>query len=135
WILLETRRVGMARILVMDDDRVFRGVIRVVLESAGYEVIEAADGAVGLRLHREHGADLVLVDIFMPEQDGLQVIRALQREAPQARIIAMSGGGSTGKISLLQAAAGLGASRTLAKPLPPRVLLTSMRELLEERPP
>jgi CheY-like chemotaxis protein len=125
----------MARILVMDDDRVFRGAIRVVLESARYEVIEAADGAAGLRAYREQGADLVLVDIFMPEQDGLEVIRALRAEAPQAKIVAMSGGGSTGTISLLQAAAGLGASRTLAKPFPPRALVTAIRELLEERPP
>ncbi|HZI22892.1 MAG TPA: response regulator, partial [Gemmatimonadales bacterium] len=82
----------MARILVMEDDPSFRNAVRVVLEAAGYEVIEAADGAVGLRLHREQGADLVLVDIFMPERDGLEVIRALKIEAPGAKIIAMSGG-------------------------------------------
>jgi len=43
----------MARILVIDDDALLRGAIRVVLESAGYEVIEAGDGDAGLRLHRE----------------------------------------------------------------------------------
>src|SRR6266516_891287 len=65
-----TRSAAMARILVIDDDARRRGAIRVVLESAGYEVIEAGDGDAGLRLHREPGADLVVVDLFMPEQIG-----------------------------------------------------------------
>jgi len=46
-----------------------------------------------LRLQREQGADLVLVDIFMPQRDGLEVIRALRAETPQTKIVAMSGGG------------------------------------------
>jgi two-component system, chemotaxis family, chemotaxis protein CheY len=122
----------MARILVMEDDPSFRNAVRVVLEAAGYEVIEAADGAVGLRLHREQGADLVLVDIFMPERDGLEVIRTLKIEAPGAKIIAMSGGGTTLKISLLDEAAALGASRILSKPFHPSALLKAIRELLDK---
>src|SRR6266480_7062891 len=89
------RRGGVARILVMDDDELLRGALRVVLEAAGYEVIEAADGDAGLRLQREQAADLVLVDIFMPERDGLEVIRALRAEIPEPKIISMSGGGQT----------------------------------------
>ncbi len=98
----------MARILVIDDDALLRGAIRVVLESAGYEVIEAGDGDAGLRLHRELGADLVVVDLFMPERDGLEVIRAVRAEAPQAKIIAMSGGSSL-QLDLLDAATAFGA--------------------------
>src|SRR5437660_672333 len=52
---------AVARILVIDDDALLRGAIRVVLESAGYEVIEAGDGGAGLRLYREQGAELLLV--------------------------------------------------------------------------
>ena len=89
---------------MMDDDELLRSALRVVLEAAGYEVIEAADGNAGLRLQREQGADLVLVDIFMPERDGLEVIRALRAETTQAKIIAMSGGGQTGQIEVLEAA-------------------------------
>lgn len=122
----------MARILVMEDDPLFRNAVRVVLEAAGYEVIEAADGAAGLRLYREQGADVILVDIFMPERDGLEVIRTLQVEAPRAKIIAMSGGGTTLKISLLDEAAAFGASRTLSKPFPPSALLKAIRALLDE---
>jgi len=117
----------------MDDDGTLRGAIRVALEAAGYEVLEAADGNAGLRLQREQGADLVLVDIFMPERDGLEVIRALRAEHPQPTIVAMSGGGRTGQIEVLEAAAALGASRTLVKPFEPRQLLKVIRELLGER--
>src|SRR2546423_7440776 len=121
----------MARILVVDDDALLRGAIRVVLESAGYEVIEAADGDAGLRLHREQGADLVLVDLFMPGRDGLEVIQAVRAEVPDAKIIAMSGGSNL-KLDLLDAAAAFGASRTLWKPFAPSVLLSTVREQFAE---
>src|SRR5207247_2579368 len=133
WIHCRRHRGAVARILVMDDDGMLRGAIRIALEAAGYEVLEAADGHAGLRLQREQGADLVLVDIFMPERDGLEVIRALRAEHPQPTIVAMSGGGRTGQIEVLEAAAALGASRTLVKPFEPRQLLKVIRELLGER--
>jgi DNA-binding response OmpR family regulator len=117
----------------MDDDELLRGALRVALEGAGYEVMEAADGEAGLRLQRERGADLVVVDIFMPERDGLEVIKALQADTPQPKIIAVSGGGRMGQIEVLRAAAAFGAARTLLKPFPPRELLTAIRELLGER--
>ena len=125
----------MARILVIDDDELLRGALRTALEGAGYDVMEAADGKAGLRLQRESGADLVVVDIFMPEQDGLEVIRGLRAEAPQPKIVAISGGGRIGQIDALRAAAAFGASRTLQKPFEPRELLTAVRELLAERGP
>src|SRR5438046_10744874 len=99
----------------MDDDGTLRGAIRVALEAAGYEVMEAADGQAGLRLQREQGSDLVLVDIFMPERDGLEVIRALRAEQPKPTIVAMSGGGRTGHIEGLEAAGALGGSRPEGK--------------------
>ena len=122
----------MARILVIDDDALLRRVIRVALEAAGYEVIEAGDGTAALRVYREQGADLLLVDLFIPEPDGLEVIRTVRAEVPGAKIIAMSGGGSL-KLDLLAAAAAFGASRTLWKPFVPDVLLAAVRELLGER--
>src|SRR2546429_1587600 len=135
WIHCRRHRGGVARILVMDDDGTLRGAIRVALEAAGYEVLEAADGRAGLRLQREQGADLVLVDIFMPERDGLEVIRALRAEHPQPTIVAMSGGGRTGQIEVLEAAAALGGSRPLVKPFEPPQLLKAVRELLARRRP
>lgn len=120
----------MPKILVIDDDTLLRGAVRIVLEAAGYEVIEADDGEAGLRLHQEHSPDLVLVDIFMPERDGLEVIRDLRARHPRAKIVAMSGGGRSGTLDVLEAAAAFGAQRTLSKPFPPSELLTVLRELL-----
>ena len=106
-----------------------------MLEGAGYEVIEAADGDAGLRLYREQGADVVLVDVFMPERDGLEMIRALRVAIPRPKIIAMSGGGRIGFDDVLTAAAAFGAARTLRKPFAPSELLTAIRDLLEPRGP
>jgi two-component system, chemotaxis family, chemotaxis protein CheY len=114
----------------MDDDDVFRSAMRVVLEEAGYEVIAAADGAAGLRLYRERGADLVIVDIFMPEMDGLEVIRALRTGGPRPRLIAISGGGQAGREDILSIAAALGAERTFKKPFMAQDLLEAARDLL-----
>jgi two-component system, chemotaxis family, chemotaxis protein CheY len=66
----------------------------------------------------------------MPRRDGLEVIRDLLLEAPDAKIIAMSGGGRGGEADLLDVAATFGAARTLRKPFDPRALLTAARELL-----
>ena len=120
----------MTRVLVMDDDDVFRSAMRVVLEEAGYDVIAAADGVAGLRLYRERGAELVVVDIFMPEMDGLEVIRALRTGVPRPRLIAMSGGGQAGREDILSIATALGAARTLKKPFMAPDLLEAARDLL-----
>jgi CheY-like chemotaxis protein len=111
----------------MEDEDVFRSALRVMLEGAGYAVAEAADGAVGMRLYHQLGADLVLVDIFMPEMDGLEVIRALRGEVPRPRLVAMSGGGSAGRGEILDLATALGADRVLRKPFTPRELFDALR--------
>src|SRR2546423_454608 len=61
----------MARILVIDDDDAVRSTVRRILEPLGHEVQEADDGAAGLTLLADKGADLVITDIFMPGQDVL----------------------------------------------------------------
>ena len=125
----------MKRILVIDDDEVVRSTACAVLEAAGYQVFEAGDGVAGLRVHREQSPDLVLVDLFMPEMDGLEFIRKLRVECPDAMIVAMSSGGRMGSPDMLAAAAVFGAARTLQKPFDPRALLTALRDVLDEPTP
>jgi len=88
----------MARIIVIDDDESVRKAIRRVLEPLGHEVLEADDGAVGLTLVATKGADLVITDIFMPGQDGIVTVRQIRKEYPAVRIIAISGGDTTGRM-------------------------------------
>ncbi len=79
-------------------------------------------------------APIVLVDLFMPERDGVEVIRALRQGAPDTWIVAMSAGGHHRNVEMLRVAAGLGAKRTLRKPFVRAEPLATIRELLEAQP-
>lgn len=125
---------GMARILVIDDERELRGVVVRFLVADGHEVVAAANGREGLQAVRREVPNLVLTDIIMPEQEGVETIIALRREFPDLPIIAMSGG-SAGSGSFLKAALRLGARRTLEKPFGRVELLTAVREALDEANP
>lgn len=120
----------MKRILVIEDDDQIRLLLRKILEKAGYQVTEAQDGYVGLRLFRSQPADLVITDIFMPEKEGLGTIRELKRDFPGVKIIAISGGGLTGNLSFLQVAGAMGAQRTIVKPFDYMEILTAVKEVL-----
>ena len=120
----------MTRVLVVDDDLHARTVARAILEHAGIEVVEAADGAAGLRAYRNLGADLVLCDLFMPDVDGLELLRELRREFPDVKVIAMSAGGFHGKVDLLAVARQLGAAEVLPKPFPVGALLEAVERVL-----
>jgi len=85
------------------------------LNDAGCAVTQARDGAAALELLRADPPDAVLMDIYMPLQDGFEAIRELRRVAPAVKIIAISGG-SRGDFDPLKAAEMLGADRTLRKP-------------------
>jgi CheY-like chemotaxis protein len=100
----------------MDDDEALRGLLARVLRSAGYDVVEAPDGATGLAKWREGGADLVLTDIHMPDTNGIEVMLQLRTFAPGLPVIAMSGGHRALDLDLLGSARLLGAVSILAKP-------------------
>jgi CheY-like chemotaxis protein len=120
----------MARIVVADDDAGVRTFLRKVLEDSGYEVIEAADGKQALQQARAEHVDLVITDLVMPEQEGIETIQALRRDLPDVRIIAMSGafGGQ-----FLGMAKLMGAAVVLNKPVGGELLLAKVAELLKTR--
>ena len=120
----------MAKILVIEDDEIVRGVIRRVLQSKGFDVLEASDGKQGVDVFREESADLVITDIVMPNKEGLETIRDLRRLDPQVKIIAISGGGRNTPDDYLDVAEKFGALRTFEKPFEWDDLIQAMTELL-----
>ena len=123
----------MARILIIDDDVTLRQALTKHLERVGHEVRQAADGDAGIRAYERHAADVVIVDIFMPGQGGLQTIGRLRREWPAVKIVAMSGVKSAGAIDVGGHAVALGADRFVTKPFEAATLVELVRVLLGDR--
>jgi CheY-like chemotaxis protein len=98
---------GVPTVLVVDDDTAIRFAVRMFLDSSGFTVIEASDGVQALRQLADRPADLVLVDLFMPEMDGFELIRTLRCGHPEMKIIAMSGGNRSGNVDMLPTARAL----------------------------
>lgn len=119
-----------SRILVIDDDDLLRFSLRAMLERWGYEVVEATDGAVGLRVIGECQPDLVLLDVLMPHCDGIEVLLEIRKLPVDTRIVAMSGGGMVGKLDYLRVAEHLGADASLSKPIKWTTLLATIEELV-----
>jgi CheY-like chemotaxis protein len=124
------------RILVADDDPLVRATLRRILEAAGFAVTCAHDGCEASDRLRWEDFDLAIVDIFMPDRDGLEVIRLLRREQAPA-LIAISGGAPLGRVwhldsevDFLQVAQAFGAKATLCKPFRPKQLLAAVHEAL-----
>ena len=117
------RRHQKKRILVADDDASIRSTLGQMLTIAGYEVILATDGSEAMRLWRERGADLFIVDLFMPEKDGVETIVELREHSRSVPIIVMSGGGGAKRMDLLPDAKLLGATVTIEKPFLPAEMM------------
>ena len=117
------------RVLVVDDRPDIVGFVCAELERAGYAVESAGNGRQALERQRERAADLMLVDIFMPEMDGIETIDRIRSHYPRTRIIAMSSG-ARGMQDYLQVARDIGADATLAKPFAREELLQALRTVL-----
>jgi DNA-binding NarL/FixJ family response regulator len=124
----------MARILIIDDDKPFRIMLRIMLENAGYkDITEAENGYIGMKLIRKSHFDLVITDIIMPDKEGIETIMEIKKDFPATKIIAMSGGGKIGADSYLVMAKHLGADKTMAKPFLQSEIISAVRELLGEK--
>ncbi len=122
----------MARILIIDDDPLVRLSLCAILETAGHQVDEAKNGLEGIGKYRRTSADLVITNIVMPEMDGLETIRELERIKPGLRLIAISGydpGRGRGYLTLAEE---YGALYTFTKPFDRAEVLEAVEKLLDE---
>ena len=120
----------MTRILVVEDTPDNRQILRDLLTSAGYEVIEAFDGAEGVAAAIEHLPDLILMDIQLPVLDGYEATRRIKAHAATAKIpiIAVTSYALSGDETKAREA---GCDGYVAKPFSPRQLLAKVREFLQ----
>jgi CheY-like chemotaxis protein len=122
----------MTKILVIDDNTVVRTTIAQILEDEGYDVLSAEDGLRGMAVFHKEQPDLIITDIIMPEQEGIQTIAEILKTKPDAKIIAISGGGRIGNTDFLRMAQALGAIAAIAKPFDPDELLTLLKDCLAD---
>ncbi|HXM38670.1 MAG TPA: response regulator [Gemmatimonadales bacterium] len=119
------------RVLIIDDDVSFRESLAKHLEHAGYVVQQASSGDLGISTFERSPTDVVVVDIFMPGQGGLQTIDRMRRRWPQARIVAISGAKSVGAMDVKGHALALGADRFLEKPFEAATLVALVAALVD----
>jgi DNA-binding response OmpR family regulator len=124
----------MPKILIIEDDEPFLKMLRLTLERMGHTVLEAHNGKIALGIYQSESPDLVITDLIMPEQEGLETIRRLKKTDPTVKIIAMSGGGRITPGGFLKMARQMGAAYTLTKPFSNDELHTTITTLLNKTP-
>ena len=122
----------MARILVVDDEVELRTLLRKVLTRRGHDVIEAENGSMAISMVEQgEKLDLIITDIFMPDTDGIEVLRHLRAKFPELKIVVMSGGGNRVSRGYLPAATALGADHVIEKPFDPSSVGDQIEDLLK----
>lgn len=113
-------------ILIVEDERAIRRFLRPALESQGYRVLEADDQQSGVGMASSHTPDLIILDLGLPDRDGLELIRAVRDWASTPIIIVSARGQETDKVKALD----LGADDYLTKPFSVQELLARVRAAL-----
>ncbi len=112
----------MARILICEDDELYRQIAEVAFAGSGHELTFVEDGNSALAHIRKQHIDLLVTDLVMPDKDGLEIIQEIRGSGSRTPILAMSGGRTSHKDPLLAAAIALGANRIVVKPFRPHAL-------------
>ncbi|MCW5962129.1 MAG: response regulator [Pyrinomonadaceae bacterium] len=120
----------MTRILVVDDEPSIRSLIRSTLEPEGFDVAEAENGLEAIESLLQTPAEVVFMDIIMPEKEGIETIMEIRKSFPKTKIIAISGVGSDSPYLLM--ARQLGAHSSLDKPFSPVEIIEKVNEMLSE---
>jgi CheY-like chemotaxis protein len=123
----------MSNILVVEDNVQVAKLFRDTLTRAAHQVVVKANGNEALQALEQQAFDLVITDIFMPEKDGLELIREIRAHKLDIKVIAISGGGKSKAPLYLEMAKKLGASRTLNKPFELKELLQVVEETIGSR--
>lgn len=125
----------MPGILLVEDDKELREMLKMSLLRSGFTVMEAENGKEAIGHFKPLLTDLVVTDLIMPEEDGLKVVITLRELKPSIKIIAISGGGKVGPGSYLSLAKALGADAIFSKPFSINDLVSKIEYLLDYEQP
>lgn len=114
----------MKSVLIVDDSRTSRRVLKDILERAGYKIAgEAINGKEGVEMYEKLRPDIVTMDITMPEMDGIEALRTIKKEHPEAVIIMVTAAGQKDK---MMEAVKIGAAEFVAKPFVEETVLEAL---------
>ena len=117
----------MSIVMVADDNQVFRKGLSELLTENGYEVCEAEDGEQAVQVYRSSRPDVVLMDVTMPQKDGLAALAEIRQFDPQAKVIMLT---ALNQESVMMKATQLGARGFLTKPVKPAQLEAALQKAL-----
>lgn len=117
----------MSIVMIVDDNQFVRQRLSKLLSGSGYEVVEAEDGDKAVRAYSSKRPDIVLMDIVMPQKDGLQALAEIRRFDPLAKVIVLT---ALNQQSVAVQAVQLGAKDFLTKPIVPDRLITALQRAL-----
>lgn len=120
----------MNKILIIDDEKEFVMMLTMRLKAMGYEILEAQDGEVGLKVAEEKSPDLILLDIMMPVMDGYETLKQLKQNS-KTKSIPVLMLTAVGKPDAVSKSLELGALDYIAKPFEPKTLLEKIRKALK----
>ena len=114
----------MKNVLVVDDSRTSRRILKDILERAGYNVVyEAINGKEGVEQYRKLQPDIVTMDITMPEMDGIEALKNIKSEFPDAKVVMITAAGQKDK---MMEAVKIGATEFVAKPFVEETVLEAL---------
>lgn len=116
-------------ILIVEDEHILREIMKDYLLAEGYEVLEAADGKLGIALFQEHEVDLIILDIMLPELDGWSVCKRIRKTSNVPIIMLTARSDEDDTLLGFE----LGADDYVTKPYSPPILLARAKRLLERR--
>jgi two-component system, chemotaxis family, chemotaxis protein CheY len=125
----------MATILLLEDNVPLAEVMMQALRASGHVITHAETGRAGIELLRVQAYDLLITDVVMPDQDGIETVMWMRENQPHVPIITISGDSPRHAQLYLSITQKFGVMRTLLKPFGPELLLRTVAEVLKERPP